>query len=76
MNGALLDSNLATGLIHNMRNSTTPGVYVFPVRNGAPPVPTADLEIAKTDSQIPSTAGRTSPTRSLSPTTVLTLRLA
>ena len=57
VNGALLDSNPTSGLIHNMRNSSTPGVYVFPVRNGAPPVPTADLEIAKTDAADPVDSG-------------------
>ena len=32
--GALLDSNLATGLIHNSLNSNTSGQYIFQVRNG------------------------------------------
>jgi hypothetical protein len=35
--GAFLNSNLVTGLIHNSRNTTQLGRYVFPVRNGAPP---------------------------------------
>jgi hypothetical protein len=34
--GALLDSNLVTGLIHNALNSGQPGRYVFAVRNGTP----------------------------------------
>ncbi len=33
-NGAFLDSNAVTGLIHNARGSTVPGRLVFPVRNG------------------------------------------
>ncbi len=57
VNGGLLDSNLATGLVHNMRNSSTPGVYVFPVRNGAPPPPTADLQITKADAVDPVDSG-------------------
>jgi hypothetical protein len=36
INGAFLDSNAATGLIHGSRNSQTPGRYVFEVRNGVP----------------------------------------
>src|SRR4051794_19825536 len=36
INGALLDSN-ASGLIHDSRNSVTPGRYIFSVRNGAAP---------------------------------------
>lgn len=32
VNGAFLDSNAATGLIHNSRNSTQPGRYRFEVR--------------------------------------------
>jgi hypothetical protein len=39
VNGALLDSNNDTGLIHNNRNSVVLGRYVFAVRNGAPPPP-------------------------------------
>jgi hypothetical protein len=36
VNGAFLDSNMATGLINNNVNSPLqPGRYVFPVRNGA-----------------------------------------
>lgn len=34
VNGALLDSNTETGLIHNSVNSSQPGRYVFQVRNG------------------------------------------
>ena len=34
-NGALLDANLVSGLVHNSRNSTTPGRYVFAVRAGS-----------------------------------------
>jgi len=34
---ALLDSNTATGLIHNSRNTTQRGRYIFPVRGGAAP---------------------------------------
>ena len=33
-NGALLDSNLVSGLVHSSRNSSTPGRYVFHVRSG------------------------------------------
>jgi hypothetical protein len=46
VNGAFLDSNPSSGLIHNSLNSTQPGRYVFHVRNGVvePPnePPTAD----------------------------------
>lgn len=34
VNGALLDNNLTTGLIHNSLNSSTLGQYRFEVRNG------------------------------------------
>lgn len=34
--GALLDSNLTTGLIHTSFNSTVPGRYVFQFHNGVP----------------------------------------
>lgn len=34
VNGAMLDSNLGTGLIHGSRNSTVLGQYNFNVRNG------------------------------------------
>lgn len=34
VNGALLDSNLSTGLIYNSLNSNTHGQYIFHVRNG------------------------------------------
>jgi hypothetical protein len=37
VNGAFLDSNVATGLIHSSRNTLQIGRYVFAVRNGAPP---------------------------------------
>jgi putative cell wall-binding protein len=33
-NGAFLDSNAVTGLVHGSRNSTVPGRYVFEVRGG------------------------------------------
>jgi hypothetical protein len=36
VNGAFLDSNAQTGLIHNSANSQTPGQYVFSIRAGAP----------------------------------------
>jgi protocatechuate 3,4-dioxygenase beta subunit len=36
--GAFLNSNTNTGLIHNSRNSTQLGRYIFPVRNGNAPV--------------------------------------
>src|SRR5262249_18593397 len=36
VNGAFLDSNPATGLIHGSLNSPTPGRYVFQVRSGVP----------------------------------------
>ncbi len=35
VNGALLDSNPATGLINNSLGSTVPGRYVFSARNGS-----------------------------------------
>lgn len=35
VNGAFLDSNLATGLIHHSLNSSVDGRYVFAARNGA-----------------------------------------
>lgn len=35
--GAFLDSNLATGLIYNNRNTLQTGRYLFPVRNGNAP---------------------------------------
>jgi len=38
VNGAFLDSNPATGLIYNSRDSLVLGRYVFPVRNGSAPV--------------------------------------
>ncbi|GAX62663.1 hypothetical protein SCALIN_C38_0026 [Candidatus Scalindua japonica] len=34
VNGALLDSNMVTGIIHNSNNSNLPGRYLFKVRNG------------------------------------------
>lgn len=37
VNGAFLDSNLTTGLIHNNRNSFQTGRYIFPVRNSVAP---------------------------------------
>ena len=37
VNGAFLDSNAATGLIHDSRNSLESGRYIFPVRGGAAP---------------------------------------
>lgn len=36
VNGALLDSNTATGLANNNRGSTVLGRYVFAIRNGSP----------------------------------------
>ncbi len=36
VNGAFLDTNSTTGLVHNSLNSTQLGRYVFPVRNGEP----------------------------------------
>lgn len=39
--GSFLDSNLATGLIHNSLNSTQLGRYVFRVRSGVPIMETA-----------------------------------
>ncbi len=48
-NGAFLDSNLATGLVYNSLNSSTPGRYLFEVRNGgivnAPPVANAGADV-------------------------------
>ena len=44
VNGAFLDSNTASGLIHNSLNSTQNGRYIFFVRNGVvlPPPPSND----------------------------------
>jgi hypothetical protein len=36
VNGAFLDANVATGLVHKSLNSQMPGRYVFQVRNGVP----------------------------------------
>jgi hypothetical protein len=36
VNGALLDNNVLTGLVHNSIGSSQPGQYVFSVRGGAP----------------------------------------
>lgn len=36
VNGAFLDSNLETGLVHNSLNSSVVGRYIFPVRAGVP----------------------------------------
>ncbi len=36
IDGAFLDSNLSTGLVHNSLNSSLPGRYIIPVRNGIP----------------------------------------
>ncbi len=38
VNGAFLDSNTATGLIHNSRDSLQLGRYIFPVRSGDAPI--------------------------------------
>jgi uncharacterized repeat protein (TIGR01451 family) len=47
ISGALLDSNSATGLIHNTLNCAGQlGCYVFGVRNGTPQV--SDLSVTKT----------------------------
>ena len=46
INGAFLDNNTATGLIHNNMNSNHLGRYVFQVRGGV--VQGADLAITKT----------------------------
>jgi choice-of-anchor A domain-containing protein len=47
VNGALLDGNTTTGLIHHSRNSNILGRYIFNVRNGrpdiTPPVSTATI---------------------------------
>ena len=48
VNGALLDNNNVTGLIHNALNSNIPGRYLFQVRSGH--VIQADLQITKTAS--------------------------
>src|SRR5207247_463688 len=34
INGAFLDSNAVTGLIHNNENSTEPGQYIYSIRSG------------------------------------------
>jgi hypothetical protein len=47
VNGAFLDSNVATGLIYNMLNSTQPGRYVFQVRNGVVQITTLALSPAE-----------------------------
>ncbi|MGQ0608035.1 MAG: nidogen-like domain-containing protein [Chloroflexota bacterium] len=57
VNGAFLDSNLETGLIHNSRNSEVDGTYIFPVRNGEPPQPEADLAVSQTDDPDPVASG-------------------
>ncbi|MEO7296915.1 MAG: nidogen-like domain-containing protein, partial [Candidatus Limnocylindria bacterium] len=57
VNGALLDSNSETGLIHNRRESEVDGTYVFPVRNGEPPQPQADLAVTQTDDPDPVASG-------------------
>ena len=57
INGAFLDSNAETGLIYNSRNSEVDGTYLFPVRNGAPPEPEADLEVTQTDDPDPVASG-------------------
>ena len=38
VDGAFLDANATTGLVHGSLNSSQPGRYVFAVRNGAPVV--------------------------------------
>ncbi|HVG57529.1 MAG TPA: choice-of-anchor A family protein [Hyalangium sp.] len=38
VNGALLDTNPATGLVHHSRNSNILGRYIFNVRNGRPDI--------------------------------------
>ncbi len=43
VNGAFLDSNVTTGLVYNMLNSTQPGRYLFPVRSGVVQVTTIVL---------------------------------
>ena len=58
INGGFLDTNPDTGLIHNSRNSDTLGVYVFPVRNGEPPEPTADVSVTQFDSPDPVDSGQ------------------
>ena len=68
VNGGLPRLQSRTGLIHDRRNSDTDGVYVFPVRSGAPPPPTADLAVTQTDDPDPVVGGDTSPTRSPSRT--------
>ncbi len=40
VNGALLDSNATTGLVHQSVGTTQLGRYIFPVRNGQPPAST------------------------------------
>ncbi len=56
VNGALLDSNLVSGLVHNSLNSGVNGRYVFQVRNGSV-VPT--LTITTVTPRRGSTAGGT-----------------
>ncbi len=55
VNGALLDSNLLTGLIHNSLNSGIPGRYGFQVRNGV--VLSADLGVTMTHGPDPVQVG-------------------
>jgi uncharacterized repeat protein (TIGR01451 family) len=57
VNGAFLDSNTSTGLIHNSRNSGQSGRYIFQVRNGR--VDTPNLTIDKVGSRTIVTAGST-----------------
>jgi hypothetical protein len=40
VDGALLDSSATSGLIHSAIGNTQPGRYIFPFRNGRPPVDT------------------------------------
>jgi len=57
INGAFLDSNTSTGLIHHSVNSSTRGRYRFEVRNGSIVTPTP----TRTDTPTPTTTPTTVP---------------
>ncbi len=50
--GSFLDSNAVSGLVYNMLNSTQPGRYVFPVRNGVVQITTLVLSPAAATSTV------------------------
>lgn len=50
VNGAFLDSNMSTGLIHNSLNSTVLGRYIFFVRGGMPTTTLPDQTVPEPSS--------------------------